>query len=52
MTAKQKNDLLLKNAVKAMRRAVQKVVAERKLRGQPVLIWENGKVVRRSADRI
>jgi len=52
MTAKQKNELLLKNATKAMRSAVRKVIAERKLRGQPVIIWEKGKVVRRPASQV
>jgi hypothetical protein len=52
MTAKQKNELLLKSAAKAMRSAVRKVVAERKLLGQPVLVWKNGKVVRSSAGKI
>ena len=50
MTAKQENELLLKNATKAMRSAVRKVIAERKLRGQPVIIWENGKLVKRKAE--
>ena len=36
---------LLNKASKAMRSAVKKVLAEKKLRGQPAIIWKNGKVV-------
>ena len=38
--------LLLNKAVKAMRKAVKNVIAERKLRGQPLIIWRNGRVVK------
>lgn len=42
-----KNDsVMLAQAVKAMRRAVKNVIAERKLRGQPLIIWKDGKVVK------
>lgn len=33
-------------ADKAMRKAVKNVIAERKLRGQPLIIWRDGKVVK------
>lgn len=33
-------------AGKAMRSAVRKVLAEKKLRGQPAIVWRNGKVVK------
>ena len=37
---------LLNKASKAMRSAVKKVLAEKKLRDQPAIIWKNGKVVK------
>ena len=37
---------LLKKAGKAMRSAVRKVLAEKKMRNQPAIIWRNGKVVK------
>ncbi len=40
------DSLLLTKAVKAMREAVRGVIAERKLRGQPLIIWRGGKVVK------
>ena len=36
---------ILNKASKVMRSAVKKVLAEKKLRGQPAIIWKNGKVV-------
>ncbi len=48
-----KNDsLLLAQALKAMRKAVKNVIAERKLRGQPLIIWHDGKVVRVPASQL
>ena len=41
-----------KQAEKAMREAVAKVVRERRKSGQPVSIWKNGKVVTVSAKTI
>ena len=38
--------LLLDNAVRAMRKAVKNVIADRKMRGTPLIIWRNGKVVK------
>ena len=52
MTAKQNNDLILRNATKAMRSAVRKVIADRKLRDQPVIVWKDGKVVRLKVDKL
>lgn len=48
MTAKERNNILLKDATKAMRSAVRKVVADRKMRKQPLLVWKDGKVVKLS----
>lgn len=48
-----KNDsLLLAKAVKAMRKAVKNVIADRKLRGQPLIIWRDGKVVKVPASQL
>ncbi|MDE1921528.1 MAG: hypothetical protein KGI24_08815 [Candidatus Omnitrophica bacterium] len=44
--------LLLAQAVKAMRKAVKNVIAERKLLGQPLIIWKDGKVVKIPASRL
>ena len=43
---KSKDEELLIKAGKAMRSAVKKVIAERKLRGEPLIVWRDGKVVR------
>lgn len=45
MTLREKDDLLLKKASRAMRSAIRKVVADRKMRGQPLIVWQNGGVV-------
>ena len=39
-------------AVRAMRKAVKNVVTERKLRGQPLIIWRDGKVVKIPASQL
>ena len=39
-------------AGKAMRSAVKKVIAERKLRGEPLIIWRDGKVVKIPANQL
>ncbi len=46
------DSLLLTKAVKAMREAVRGVIAERKLRGQPLIIWRDGKVVKIPASQL
>ena len=43
---------LLDQAYKALRKAVKNVIAERKLRGQPLIIWRNGKVVKIPASQL
>ena len=45
------NSVILKKAGRAMRSAVKKVLAEKKLRGQPAIIWKNGKVVKVPSSR-
>ena len=46
------NELILSQAKKAMRKAVKNVIAERKLRGQPLIVWRNGNVVKIPANRL
>ena len=36
-------------AMKAMRSAIKKLIAEKILRDEPMIIWKNGKVVKVSA---
>lgn len=43
---------LLNKAGKAMREAVRKVIAEKKLRGYPAIIWKDGKVVKVPASKL
>ena len=48
-----KNDsVLLNQAVKAMHKAIKNVIADRKMRGEPLIIWKNGKVVKVPAQRL
>ena len=51
MVKSKSNSVILNKAGKAMRSAVKKVLAEKKLRGQPAIIWKNGKVVKVPASR-
>jgi hypothetical protein len=46
MIKKVEGDALSKKAEKAMKKAVQGVIADRKMRGEPLIIWKNGKVVK------
>ena len=46
------NSMILGKAGKAMRSAVHKVLSEKKLRGQPAIIWKNGKVVKVPASQL
>jgi len=45
-------DLIAQKAERAIKRAVRGVVAERKLRGQPLIVWQDGKVVKIPAKRL
>jgi hypothetical protein len=51
MSTSASNAVLLNKAIKAMRSAVRKVLAEKELRGQPAIIWEDGKVVKVPASK-
>lgn len=45
-------EVLSQNAQKAMRKAVRNVIADRKMRGQPLIVLRDGKVVRIPADQL
>ena len=51
MIKSKSNSVILNKAGKAMRSAVIKVLAEKKLRGQPAIIWRDGKVVKVPASK-
>ena len=46
------NSVLLNQAGKAMRSAVRKVLAEKRMRGEPAIIWRDGKVVKVPANQL
>ncbi len=52
MTSLKSNTVILNKAGKAMRSAVQKVLAEKRLRGEPAIIWKNGKVIKVPASQL
>ncbi len=39
-------------AEKAIKKAVRGVIADRKMRGEPLIIWKNGKVVKVPASQL
>ena len=41
-----------KKAEKAIKKAVQGVIADRKMRKEPLIIWRNGKVVKVPASQL
>ncbi len=49
---KKSDDILFNKAMKAMRSAVRKALAEKKLHGWPAYIWRNGKVVKIKASQL
>ncbi len=52
MASLKSSAVILNKAGKAMRSAVRKVLAEKKLRGEPAIIWRNGKVVKIPAKQL
>ena len=46
MIDKNEGEIFSKKARKAMKKAVEGVIADRKMRGEPLIIWKNGKVVK------
>ena len=52
MVKPRSNSEILNQAGKAMLSAVRKVLVEKKLRGEPAIIWRNGKVVKVPASQL
>ena len=52
MIKKAEGDALSKKAEKAIKKAVDGVIADRKMRGEPLIVWKNGKVVRIPSQRL
>jgi hypothetical protein len=46
MISNSEGEIISKKAKKAMKQAIQGVIADRKMRGEPLIIWKNGKVVK------
>ena len=46
MTRKAEGEIISQKAGKAIKKAVRGVIADRKMRGEPLIIWKNGKVVK------
>jgi hypothetical protein len=52
MIKKATGEIISKQAEKAMKKAIQGVIADRKMRGEPLIIWRNGKVVKIPAKQL
>lgn len=52
MNKKSQGEISSQNAFKALKKAVKGVIAESKLRGHPLIIWQNGKVVKVPAKKL
>lgn len=52
MVKAEEGSLMARKAELAMKQAIKGVVAERKLRGKPLIVWQDGKVVRIPAKRL
>lgn len=52
MINKAEGEIFSQKAQKAIKKAVRGVIADRKMRGEPLIIWKNGKVVRVPADQL
>lgn len=52
MAKSKSNSTIFDQAGRAMRSAVRKVLAEKKLRGHPAIIWKDGKVVKVPAKQL
>ena len=46
MIKKAQGELLSQKAEKAIKKAVRGVIADRKMRGEPLIIWRDGKVIK------
>ena len=49
---KLKGELISVLAFKALKKAVRGVIADRKMRGEPLIIWKNGKVLKVPANQL
>ncbi len=52
MIKKFEGEILSKKAEKAMKKAIKGVIADRRMRGEPLIIWKNGKVVKVPASQL
>ena len=52
MISKSEGEIYSLKALKAIKKAVRGVIADRKMRGEPLIIWKNGKVVRLPANQL
>jgi len=52
MRKKPEGARILEMAEKAIKKAVKGVIADRKMRGEPLIVWKNGKVVKIPAQRL
>ena len=52
MIKKAEGDILSKKAQQAMKKAVRGVINDRKMRGEPLIVWKNGKVVKVPEQRL
>ena len=52
MIKKSEGEIFSKKAERAMKKAIKGVIADRKMRGEPLIIWKNGKVVKVPASQL
>ena len=52
MIKKAKGETISQKAEKAIKEPVRGVIKDRKMRGEPLIIWKNGKVVKVPANKI
>ena len=52
MVKKSEGEILSQKAYKAIKKAVRGVIADRKMRGESLIIWKNGKVVKVPANQL
>jgi len=52
MIKKAEGEIISLKAEKAIKKAVRGVIADRKMRGEPLIVWKNGKVVKIPAQRL
>jgi hypothetical protein len=52
MIKKGEGEIYSQKAKKAIEKAIRGVIADRKMRGEPLIIWKNGKVVKVPANQL